>query len=761
MAYEKAESKDKADDILAAAKKCFEACQSNEDENRNAFKADIRFALLGEQWDEKMKKKRADEGRPALTVNKLPAFIRQVVNDARQNRPQTKVRPVDGGADKHTAEVFNGLIRNIETTSQADVCYDTAAQFSVSGGFGYWTFDIDFAHDDTFDKDIKFRRIDDPLTIYGDPLSTAADSADWMEAFEVATISAEKFQKLYPNKDLTSWDSETPSTDAEKVKIAYYWKREEVDKELLRMSDGQVIPAEKMTEEVANGWTHADILEISGVKVVERRKTKSFEVTRYVLSGADLLETTKWAGKYIPIVPVYGDEINVEGTRYLYSLIRHAKEAQQRYNYQVSAETEMIALEPKAPWIGAKGSFDTDPNWDTANTQNHSKLEYDIVAGSQPPQRTPVNMAAGAAAMQAARVANDDMKAVMGIYDASLGQKSNETSGKAIMARQREGDVSTFHFIDNLSRAVRHSGRILIDLIPKVYTPGRIVRVLGVDGSVAEAKLGEQPQAPSPPKDGATQFDGVYNLTAGKYDLAVEAGPSFTTRRQEAATEMTEFVRAFPEAAPIMGDIIVKAMDWPQADEMAERIKSARESAGQNNPEAQKMQLEAEKLKMQAAHDQQKAQADLAIEQQKMQLEREKAQQEILIEREKAEAQIEIERMKAGVQMELQSQKTQGDIDTQRNKAAFDADLKAKGQEQKSSAAVKVNLPDALGPAIAESISQVMQSIPSMLKEGMREAFQNMPPLQVKMPRMKRTPVRDRHGMIEHSIDEPIEETLQ
>jgi DNA-directed RNA polymerase subunit F len=277
-----------------------------------------------------------------------------------------------------------------------------------------------------------------------------------------------------------------------------------------------------------------------------------------------VLETNEWAGQYIPIVPVYGDEVNVEGKRHFISLIRFAKDAAQMHNYWRTASTELVALAPKAPYIGKVGAFDTDANkWATANTDVHPYIEYD---GDIPPQRQPFS-GVPAGALQEAMNASDDMKAIMGLYDASLGAKSNETSGKAILARERQGDTSTFHFIDNMTRAIRQVGRICGDLIPKIYNGERIVRVIGEDESNKMVKINAEYEE----KDGTRK---LHDLTAGKYDLIVKAGASYTTRRQEAAVQMMELLKSFPDAAPIIGDLVAKNLDWPGADDIAKRLKA-------------------------------------------------------------------------------------------------------------------------------------------------------------------------------------------
>jgi hypothetical protein len=255
------------------------------------------------------------------------------------------------------------------------------------------------------------------------------------------------------------------------------------------------------------------------------------------------------------------------------------------YNYWRTTQTELVALSPRVPFIGEEGTFDADPNWLTANSQSHAFLQY--ARGSAPPMRQPIDGGVAVGAMQEALAASDDMKAIMGMYDASLGQRSNETSGRAIMARQREGDVNTFHFIDNLARSIRQVGCVLLDLIPKVYSGQRVIRIIGSDETEQVAKIGEggQPpqqqgpqQGPQPQQQGKPDTNGplpdgserIYDLAAGRYDVAVDTGPSFTTRREESAQQMVEMIRAYPDAAPIIGDLLVKALDWPQAEEIAE-----------------------------------------------------------------------------------------------------------------------------------------------------------------------------------------------
>lgn len=613
-----------ADDMLVQARKQYEAAREYWSDNHAEAKEDLKFARLGQQWDERIKQQRELEQRPCLTFNKMPAFIRQVVNDARQNKPSIKVHPQDSGADPHTAEILNGLIRNIEVTSDADVATDTAIESAVDKGFGFWRINTAYTTDDAFEQDIVIERIANPFTVYGDPRSTAADSSDWNVAFVVTTMTKDEFEAEYPDAEKTDWEADFRDCsgwiDGDNVIVAEWWTREKVKGAIVALSDGSVMKLEEYEE-------HRAILAVEPVG--EPREVESFKVTQRIMSGAEVLRTVDWAGKYIPIVPVYGDEvIDEEGKRHFRSLIRDAKSAQQMFNYWRTTTTELIALAPKAPFIGEERAFELDPNWNTANSQSHPYLM--VPTGAQIPERQPF-AGVPAGALQEALNAADDMKSIIGIYDASLGAKSNETSGRAIMARQREGDVSTFHFIDNLSRAIRHSGRILLDLIPKVYSTERMIRILGEDLKPSNVQLapGQQPQ---PQMDGSKLLGGVFDLTAGKYDLTVAAGPSFTSRREEVMEIMTEWAQAGGEAvAGVLAPRIAKLLDIPDAEQIGEELKAALNPQGpQVPPEMQEQmqamqqqlqegmqafqQLEAENAGLKA--DQQGKQAEMGLKQQ-------------------------------------------------------------------------------------------------------------------------------------------------
>lgn len=567
--------------ILTAAKDKFKVAQEREEDTRREGLEDLKFGRLGEQWPDFVRKQRETDPygpRPCLTENRMRPFIFQVVNEVRQNKPGIVVHPADDNADPETAEVINGLIRNIQVTSDADVATDTAAESAISNGFGY--FRINLTDDG---QDIAFERVGNPFTVYGDPESETADSSDWNCAFVVKMLSEKEFKAAYPDADMTDFDTdfegiEQPWREMDRVMVAEYWHREPT-------TDPDGKPTHK--------------------------------VTQYILTAAEVLETNPWPGKFIPIVPVYGDEINIEGKRYFRSLINQAKDSQRRFNYWLTAATEMVALAPRAPFIGRKGAFDSDTRWNTANSASHAFLEYD---GPEAPQRQPFD-GVPTGMVQAMMSASDGIKAVLGVFDASLGNRSNETSGVAIRERKREGDVATFHFIDNLSRAIRHAGRIIIDLIPRVYNRERIIRILGEDMRPKNVTIGPppdpmmqqmQPMGMDNEGEEGDAIDRVFDLTLGEYDLVVKAGPSYTSLREQTREELIEIIRSVPDAAPILGPMYLRQSDWPGADDAADKI----EQGAQMPPEAM---AEMEAMRQQLAENDVKAQ-ELALKQQELEL---------------------------------------------------------------------------------------------------------------------------------------------
>lgn len=517
--------------------------------------------------------------RPCLTINKLPQHVRQITNDQRQNRPAGKVIPVDDNADVEVAEVFDGMVRHIEYISDADVAYDTACENQVAYGEGYIRILTEYCDENTFDQDIKIGRVRNSFSVYMDPTIQDPCGADAKWCFITEDILKEEYERMFPDaRPISSLMDQGVGDQAlyqwineDTVRIAEYFFID-YKKETLNLYPGNVTAFE--------GSPEAKRIEASGLKPIKKRVSDRQMVKWVKTNGYEILDERDWPGKSIPVVRVIGNEFEVDGRLYVSGIVRNAKDAQRMYNYWVSQETEMLALAPKAPFIGYGGQFEGyEQQWKTANTTNWPYLEVnpDVTDGQGAvlplPQRALPPMAQ-TGLIQAKMGASDDIKATTGQYDSSLGATSNERSGKAILARERQADVGTYHYVDNLARAVRYVTRQIVDLIPKIYDTQRIARIIGVDGETKMVKI--DPTQPEAVKRVVNQagivIDKIYNPSVGKYDVCVTTGPSYMTKRQEALEAMAQLLQGNPQLWGVAGDLFVKNMDWPGAQEMAKRF---------------------------------------------------------------------------------------------------------------------------------------------------------------------------------------------
>ena len=517
--------------------------------------------------------------RPTLTINKLPQHVRQVTNDMRQNRPGAKVIPVDDNADVEVADIFNGMIRHIEYISDADVAYDTACENQVSYGEGYITLMTEYCDENTFDQDIKIGRVRNSFSVYMDPLIQDPTGADATYCFITEDLTKAEYERQYPDaapistlqslgvgdQSISNWLNE------DTVRIAGYYYID-YDQTTLNLYPGNQTAFEGTPED--------KVLRLQFGKPKRSRESDRPRVKYCKINGYEILEEKEWAGKWIPVIRVVGNEFEVDGRLYVSGLVRNAKDAQRMYNYWVSQEAEMLALAPKAPFIGYGGQFEGyEDKWKTANTNNWPYLEVnpDVTDGQGAvlpiPQRAQPPMASSGL-LQAKAGASEDIKSTTGQYNASLGMGSNERSGKAILARQREGDVGTFHYGDNLTRAVRHVARQLVDLIPKIYDTQRIARIIGEDGETKMVKINpEQPQPVNKIVDqNGIVIEKIYNPGVGKYDVVATTGPGYATKRQAALEAMAQLLQGNPQLWAVAGDLFVKNMDWPGAQEMSKRF---------------------------------------------------------------------------------------------------------------------------------------------------------------------------------------------
>lgn len=561
--------------VLDIALKRWRRADEADRENRSEAYQDLDFLEVpGAQWTKEAKEMRGD--RPCLEFNRLPTTIAQITGDIRQMRPAVKVVPVDSRGDPDTADVIAGMVRYVENRSDAASAYFSAADQQVAAGIGHWRVETEYGSDSTFEQEIRITGIGDGIGVRWDPDARLPTREDARFCFVPVDMSRDVFEETYPNhtaselgdpdlagRGLSEWATH------DTVRVAEYWLKRPVKKTLALMPDGEILDlTDKAHEDHAERQARATA---AGARIEER---DGHQVERYLITATEVLEgPTAWPGRFIPIIPVLGVEMQIGRRRVRRGVVRMAKDAQRAYNYARSTQTEVVALQPKAPFTGSVEMFKGYEHvWATANTENHPFLPYNPHPGApglRPERVQPPVASAGLAELT--REAAEDMKAVTGVYDASLGARSNETSGKAIQARQREGDVGSFVYIVNFSRSIRHTGSVVVDLIPHIYDTARTIRVVGEDGKVDRVEINEV----SGLADDDQPLDKIRNdVTVGAYDVAMEMGPSYTTRREAALDGMLQLLASAPDLAPLTIDLIAKAQDWPMADKVAKRVRT-------------------------------------------------------------------------------------------------------------------------------------------------------------------------------------------
>jgi hypothetical protein len=563
-------------EIVAQAKDRYRVGIDTSTEWREAALKDLQF-LAGDQWDSNIKGQRDAQGRPALTVNRLPQFVRQVTNEQRQSKPSVTVNPVDDGSDIRTAEVLQGCIRNVEYTSNADAAYASGGQSAAITGLGYWDVRAEYEDEKSFEQKLSIVRIPNPMSVALDPgtKEMAGDDARW--AVISTDISEGEWKSRWPHLEIpkgSSWEGNGDS--------AASW----VAKDGVRIHEYRYIKDEPDTlwelpagifEDKPEGGAALESELLPGLVVALKqagansRPTTRRKACWAKIAGDEVIEKGEFAGRYLQLVRVVGTELEIDGKTIYEGVIRHAQDTQRMLNYFVTAEAEAIALTPKAPFIGTPKQFEGfEEIWETANQRPTSYLPYNPDPQAPPPQR--VMAEANVSAITNARMqAADDLKAVTGIYDAALGARSNEQSGRAILARQSQGQTANFHFQDNLAMAIRYTGRILVDLIPRIYSGARVLRILGEDGAAPQMVPVNGHPGKMPDKFATSQEP--ISLNAGRYDVAVSMGPSYVSRRQEAAAQLLELIRVNPSISQIAGDLLVESMDIPGGKAIAERIR--------------------------------------------------------------------------------------------------------------------------------------------------------------------------------------------
>lgn len=548
--------------VLKIARDRLDRIIEKDGKNRERMTSDMRF-ISGDQWPDDIRTERAIDQRPCLTINKLGQYVRQIVNDSRQNSPSIRVFPTGEGGDQKVAEIFNGMIRDVEQTSDSDVAYDTAIESAARVGVGYFGLVSQYAGEASFVQELAFRRFRNYASIYIDEKAQDPAGKDMRYAFVSMWMNKNEFEALYKKPpvsldNLAQGDNMGNWLNGDDVRLAEYYSLEEVERTLALLKGGGT----KYLEESAKAVDMKD--------VIKTRKTKVVRCKWRLISGQDVLEETIWPSRYVPIFRVIGEEFDVDGDVQYNGIVRPSKDSQRMYNYWVTNATEMVALAPKAPFVGAEGQFEGhEQQWKAANRKSYAYLEYKPTTLDEklvpPPQRQHYSQPP-LDALQLANVSTQDMKESAGMYNSSMGREQSDQSGRAIAALQRKSDTGTFHYVDNLTRAMRQCGRVMVEVIPKFYDTQRVVRIVGEDDIEKNVTVNETKQV-----DGVAKV--MNDLTVGRYDVKVATGGSYATRRLEAADSMMQFINSLPQAGEAIMDIVAQSMDWPGADKIAARLR--------------------------------------------------------------------------------------------------------------------------------------------------------------------------------------------
>jgi len=614
--------KRKGDKILKEAKDRFKVCKDWESNSRQLNLDDLKFVEAdsdnGYQWPNDVRKSRDVDQRPSLTINKTRQHCLMIINDCKQNKPTVKIRATGGGATFQAAQVLEGLVRHIEYQSNASTAYDTATEFQVKIGIGYWRVITDYVSDDSFDQEIFIRRVRDPFSVYIDPDILEADGSDARYAFIFEDMPKDEFERAHPKwKDKISGSSVLEPTDDwvddKHVRIAEYFRRVEREEELLSVVDPQT---GQRTVVKTSSLNDAIVEQVKNDPQTRTRMATTYDVEWYLIAGSTVMETKIWPGIYIPIVRVIGEETVIERQMDRKGHVRALKDPQRMYNYWSSSAVENVALQSKTPYVGAAEAMEGyEIYYESANRVNHAFLPFNGYDDQgrkldAPRRQDPVQMPQ--AYMQGLQIASQEMMAVSGQYESTLGDKGDEKTGIAIQERQRTGNRATYHYIDNLATGIRFTGKILLDLIPKIYDTPRVLRILSEDGTESQVQIdpaqkqalmeGEKPNQQQAAKQAAIQK--VLNPSVGRYEVQADVGPNYATRRQEAFAAFTQIISQRPELTQLIGDILMKAGDFPMADEAAERLKRMvpKQALGEGpDPETQAMMEQVEGLKQSLA----------------------------------------------------------------------------------------------------------------------------------------------------------------
>lgn len=600
--------------LIERAQKQFKSYMDWEGNFRQSFAEDTRFANGDAdnqwQWDGTVLQSRKD--CPSMTINMTWIHCALVQNEIKKNPPAITVRPVGGGATMKSAGVFGGLIREISRASDAINIYLKASESLVQGGLGYWRVLTEYEAEDSFDQVIRIRSVRSPLGVAMDPDAKEPSGADanWAMIFEdvkneyledeyekyKTTVGAEN--AITANIAASDWKNE------DYTRVAEWYEKEKFQDQLLGFAD---------PESGAFATAFLGDIKEAGIRqrILADPRTQKRAVTRsricwYKIFGDKIVDYREVPGKrYIPIVRVVGQETIIDGNLDRKGIVRGLKDSQRNMNYWVSAGAMQVALQTNVPWVGPAEAFENIKQWEDANRGRFAYLPYNHKdAGGEkidPPSR-PAPPVLATAYIQGIQIASQQFKDITGQHEATLGKQDNAESGRAIQARQGQGETSTFHFPNALAQGVAHTGRIILDMAPEVYDTPRLIRISNADLSQSEVNvdpMAQEAHTEVDKQDEENTTEVTWNPKVGRYEVEAEAGPSYQTQREWTAEALGTLLAQNKDLWQIIGDFYAQNLDFPGAEEMAERIRRGMNPAilGKGpSPNEQKMQGEMQNL---------------------------------------------------------------------------------------------------------------------------------------------------------------------
>lgn len=586
--------------IIAEARKRFAMCEEWERTTRIKGDEDFKFANGDSdnnwQWDDNVIQQR--DKKPCLTMNKVRIHNNQIVNDAKQNKPGVNIRPVGDSASYEAAQVYQDIVRHIEYQSSAENVYDTATEQQVYRGIGYWRVLTKYASNDTFDQDIYIVPVNNPNSVYLDPDIKQKDGSDARYGFVYEDVPRDlfiseypKFKNVAPIPTLGNSNVTDMWLTKDHVRVCEYYRRKQSKDKFVFFVDPvtQQSIETKWSDLSPEGRETFKSVKEQSPDGVKERDILTDAIEWYKFAGDKIIDRSLWAGETVPIVRVVGIETIINGSLDRRGHTRWMKDAQRMYNYATSNSVEVLTTQTKSPWlVPVAGIENLEKYWSGANVNNAAVLAYNHMAedgNAIPPPAKIMPPQISTGYVQEMQIAQNEMMMVSGQYQSQLGENENAKSGVAINARQRQGDNATYHFIDNLAIAIRYTGKILIDLIPKIYDTPRVLRIMSLDGTKTNVQLdpnAEEAVQRIPPQPGHSQemqdrdskaVEMIFNPNVGRYDVLSDTGPSYATRRQEAWNAMVQIMQQNKELMGVAGDLLFKVADFPEALQLSERLR--------------------------------------------------------------------------------------------------------------------------------------------------------------------------------------------